>query len=65
MLLEYRILIVRYKASMPYRRVVESVGNTGAWALFSFDPLLHADLKLNKEHRAVASLMARGEGEVE
>jgi len=30
----YRILNFRNYASMPYRRVVESVGNTGAWALF-------------------------------
>jgi hypothetical protein len=48
---------------MPYRRVVEFVGNTGAWALFSI-PHLNADLKLNSEYNDTALRTALGESGV-
>ncbi len=44
---------------MPYRRVVESVGNTGAWALFLV-PRINSALELNSDAHAIA-LQARFE----
>ena len=47
---------------MPYRRVVESVGNTGAWAPFFPHP--DTGLRLNSENNDTALRTALGESGV-